>query len=85
MDGTFTKKPLSQRCHQFPDRTRVRRDLYSAFLARLVCEGCRYARQAAPTQVRNCSSGTRRIRHSDKHDPPEPGPRDLPCCMLGKR
>ena len=47
VDGTFTKKPLSQRYHQLPDRTRVRRDLYSAFLARFVCEDRRYARRAA--------------------------------------
>jgi putative transposase len=36
VDGTLTKKPLSQRYHAFSDGTRVGRDLYSAFLARFV-------------------------------------------------
>ena len=36
VDGTLTKKPLSQRYHEFSDGTRVGRDLYSAFLARFV-------------------------------------------------
>jgi hypothetical protein len=35
-EGTFTKKPLKQRYHEFPDGTCVGRDLYSAFLARFV-------------------------------------------------
>jgi hypothetical protein len=30
-DGTFAKKPLKQRYHEFPDGMRVGRDLYSAF------------------------------------------------------
>lgn len=34
--GTYTKKPLKQRYHQFPDGSRVGRDVYSAFLARFV-------------------------------------------------
>ena len=34
--GVYTKKPLSQREHIFPDGTKVQRDLYSAFLARFV-------------------------------------------------
>jgi transposase len=34
--GEFHKKPLSQRYHEFPDGTRVQRDLYSAWLARYV-------------------------------------------------
>jgi putative transposase len=41
------KKPLTQRYHQFPDGTRVRRDLYCAFLARYVQDGCLDAIQAA--------------------------------------
>jgi hypothetical protein len=41
------KKPLRQRYHQFPDGTRVGRDLYSAFLARYVQDGCLDAIQAA--------------------------------------
>jgi putative transposase len=36
VDGTLTKKPRSQRYHEFSDGTRVGRDLYSAFLARFV-------------------------------------------------
>jgi putative transposase len=36
VDGTLTKKPLTQRYHEFSDGTRVGRDLYSAFLARFV-------------------------------------------------
>jgi len=36
VDGTLTRKPLSQRYHAFSDGTRVGRDLYSAFLARFV-------------------------------------------------
>lgn len=34
--GLYTKKPLSQREHVFPDGSRVQRDLYSAYLARFV-------------------------------------------------
>lgn len=34
----YTKKPLSQRYHEFPDGNRVQRDLYSAFLAMHVVE-----------------------------------------------
>jgi hypothetical protein len=47
VDGTYEKKPLKQRYHQFPDGTRVGRDLYSAFLARDVQNGCLDAIQAA--------------------------------------
>ena len=47
VDGTYTKKPLSQRYHQFPDGTRVGRDLYSAFLARFVLDNRLDAIQAA--------------------------------------
>ena len=36
IDGAFTKKPLSQRYHQFSDGSRVQRDVYSAYLARFV-------------------------------------------------
>jgi hypothetical protein len=36
VDGTYEKKPLTQRDHQFADGTRVGRDLYCAFLARYV-------------------------------------------------
>lgn len=36
VDGTLTKKPRSQRYHEFSDGMRVGRDLYSAFLARFV-------------------------------------------------
>jgi putative transposase len=36
VDGTRTKKPLSQRYHEFADGTRVGRDVYSAWLARFV-------------------------------------------------
>jgi hypothetical protein len=36
MTGQCKKKPLSQRYHEFPDGTRVQRDLYSAWLARYV-------------------------------------------------
>jgi hypothetical protein len=36
VDGTYEKKPLKQRYHQFPDAMRVGRDLYCAFLARYV-------------------------------------------------
>jgi hypothetical protein len=36
VDGTLTKKRLSQRYHEFSDGTRVGRDLYCAFLARFV-------------------------------------------------
>jgi putative transposase len=46
VDGTYEKKPLRQRYHQFPEGTRVGRDLYSAFLARYVRDGCRVAVQA---------------------------------------
>ena len=35
---TYTKKPLSQRWHQFADGTRVQRDIYSAWLVRFVEE-----------------------------------------------
>jgi hypothetical protein len=45
--GTYTKKPLSQRYHRFPDGTRVGRDLYSAFLARFVLDNRLDAIQAA--------------------------------------
>jgi putative transposase len=45
--GTYTKKPLSQRYHQFPDGTRVGRDVYSAFLARFVLDNRLDAIQAA--------------------------------------
>lgn len=34
MLNDFVKKPLSQRYHEFPDGTRIQRDLYSAFLAK---------------------------------------------------
>lgn len=34
--GECHRKPLSQRYHEFPDGTRVQRDLYSAWLARYV-------------------------------------------------
>lgn len=34
--GLYTKKPLSQRKHIFPDGSEVQRDLYSAYLARFV-------------------------------------------------
>jgi putative transposase len=46
IDGTYEKKPLKQRYHQFPDATRVGRDLYSAFLARYE-DGCLDAIQTA--------------------------------------
>jgi hypothetical protein len=36
VDGTLTKKPRSQRYHEFLDGMRVGRDLYSGFLARFV-------------------------------------------------
>jgi hypothetical protein len=36
--GICRKKPLSQRYHEFPDGSRVQRDLYSAWLARYVTE-----------------------------------------------
>jgi putative transposase len=45
--GTYTKKPLSQRYHQFPDGTRIGRDLYCAFLARFVSDNRLDAIQAA--------------------------------------
>ena len=47
MDGTYTKKPLKQRYHQFSDGSRVQRDLYSAFLSRFVSESRLDAKQAA--------------------------------------
>lgn len=47
--GERIKKQLSQRFHQFPDGTRVQRDLYSAFLARHVMEGRLDAIQAGKT------------------------------------
>jgi hypothetical protein len=47
VDGTYEKKPLKQRYHQFADGTRVGRDLYCAFLARCVHDGCLDAIQAA--------------------------------------
>jgi putative transposase len=47
VDGTYTKKPLSQRYHQFPDGSRVGRDLYAAFLARYVLDNRLDAIQAA--------------------------------------
>jgi putative transposase len=47
VDGTLTKKPLSQRYHEFADGTRVGRDLYSAFLARFVRHDRLDASQAA--------------------------------------
>ena len=34
--GLYTKKPLSQREHVFPDGSKVQRDLYSGYLARFV-------------------------------------------------
>ena len=33
ISGDYVKKPLSQRYHEFPDGSRVQRDLYSAYLA----------------------------------------------------
>jgi putative transposase len=47
VDGTYTKKPLKQRYHQFSDGSRVQRDLYSAFLGRFVSENRLDAKQAA--------------------------------------
>jgi hypothetical protein len=47
VDGTYEEKPLKQRYHQFADATRVGRDLYSAFLARYVQDGCLDAIPAA--------------------------------------
>jgi hypothetical protein len=38
VSGEYVKKPLSQRYHEFPDGSRVHRDLYSAWLARYVTE-----------------------------------------------
>jgi len=46
-DGTLTKKPLRQRYHQFPDGSRVQRDLYSAYLASFVWESRLDVKQAA--------------------------------------
>jgi hypothetical protein len=40
VEGTYEKKPLKPRYHQFADATRVGRDLYCAFLARYVRDGC---------------------------------------------
>jgi hypothetical protein len=54
MGGTYTKKPLSQRYHHFPDGTRVGRDLYSAFLARFVVDNRLDAIQAAKVRKRSC-------------------------------
>ncbi len=39
MLNDFVKKPLSQRFHEFPDGTRIQRDLYSAFLAKNLVNG----------------------------------------------
>jgi len=47
IDGTYSKKPLKQRHHQFSDGSRVQRDLYSAFLSRFVSESRLDASQAA--------------------------------------
>jgi putative transposase len=46
-DGTYTKKPLNQRYHEFSDGSRVQRDLYSAFLSCLVEGGRLDAKRAA--------------------------------------
>jgi hypothetical protein len=47
IDGTYTKKPLSQRHHEFSDGSRVQRDLYSAFLSSFVEGGRLDAQRAA--------------------------------------
>jgi hypothetical protein len=54
--GHNEKKPLKQRYHQFADATRVGRDLYCAFLARYVQDGCLDAIQAA-----NAWTGTQSV------------------------
>jgi hypothetical protein len=46
-DGTYTKKPLSQRHHEFSDGSRIQRDLYSAYLASFVQGGRLDAKRAA--------------------------------------
>jgi hypothetical protein len=76
------KKPLRQRYHQFPDGTRVGRDLYSAFLARYVHDGCLDAIQAA-----NAWAGTQAFLRaaSDGFEPARGRGFALPHVTLGVR